>query len=215
VVRLKEKHDIDCLLMELCYNRASINVPLSENFTLDDSEYDLNWITESYYAPQGFQSWEVHLQHDDGVFPLWQERPFIRDMTWEEQSKKLNIVSGIRDVQKWQKFQLEIASNYKMRQTLSVIDYQSVVSLCRQLDIKLVSWSHNSNTEFTVKCFRDLLPDLNRVQFGDHDNAQDYYMNIHHGEILCDGCHFTMQIDEQMVRDHLFPAVQSRFERNK
>lgn len=215
VVRLKEQHDIDCLLMELCYNRASINVPLSQNFTLDDSEYDLDWVMHSYYGRQGFQQWEVHLQHEDGVFPLWQERPFIRNMTWGEQSKKLNIVSGIRDVQKWQKFQLEIASNYKMRQTLSVIDYQSVVSLCRQLGIKLVSWSHNSNTDFAVKCFRDLLPDLNRVRFGDYDTALDHYQHNHRGQILCDGCHFTKSIDELLVSEFLMPAVRSAVQPNK
>ena len=215
VVRLKEKHDIDCLLMELCYNRASINVPLSQNFNLDDSLYDLNWVIDSYYARHGFERWASHLQHDDGVFPLWPERPFIRDMTWEEQSKKLNIVSGIKDVQKWQKVQLEIASNYKMRQTLAVIDYQSVVSLCRQLGIQLVSWSHNPDTNFSVKCFHDLLPDLNRVKFGDYDSARDHYQHTHGGQLLCDGCHFTKSIDELLVKEFLMPAVRSAVQPNK
>ena len=218
VIRLKEKHDIDCLVMELCYNRASINVPLSANYSrrLDHGNlYSLEWLLNDYYQPQGYQEWEVHLQHDDGVFSLWQERPFIRDMTWEEQSKKLDIVSGLSDVQKWQKFQMEIASNYKMRQTLSVIDYQSVVSLCRQLGIQLVSWSHNSNTGFAVSFFRDLLPDLNRVRFGDHDTARDHYQNTHRGQILCDGCHFTKSIDELLVKEFLLPAVRSAVQPNK
>lgn len=218
VVRLKEQHDIDCLLMELCYNRASINFPLSANYNrrLDyGSHYNLEWLLNDYYQPQGYQEWEVHLQHDDGVFALWQERPFIRNMTWGEQSKKLGIVSGIRDVQKWQKVQIEIASNYRMRQTLAVIDYQSVASLCRQLDIKLVSWSHNSNNYFSIKIFNDLLPDLNRVKFGDHDTARDHYENTYNCNVLCDGCHFTQQIDAEMVKDHLLPAIKSMVLQNK
>jgi len=216
LIKLKQKFDIDVLLMELVYNRSAMNVPLSNSFK-NPTQLDLSSLMHRYYKSQGYQEWEVHLQHDDGVFPLWKERPFIRDMTWGQQSKLLNIVSGIKEVQAWQKVQLEIASNYIMRETLAVIDYESVVSACKMLGIKLVSWSHNQYTRFSVKCFDDLLTDLNRVCFGNsYNNARQFFEKKHRKkQILCDGVHFSKEIDSELVNDWLLPAIQSAIEHNK
>lgn len=216
VVHLKKKFDIKILLMECVYNRASINAPLSREFNQGLRTRELQNILQNYYTEKNYELWEAHLQHDDGVFEQWQERPFERDLTWDQQRVMFGLTCDLNEVQKWQKVQLEMASNFKMRETMAVIDMSSVLDLCELLDINLISWRHNPWNMFEYQAWRDLKPNLNLIQFGEHETAVEYYIEKYdENKIYLDGVHFTRDIDVEMIESWIAPAVQSMCKLNK
>lgn len=216
IIYLKKTYDIQCVLMELVHNRKNLNIDLSGIYNQEIDDVTMNKFKQTRYKKFGFHDFESHLQHDDGIFSLWQTRPFDRNLDWSQQSKKLGIVSPLKDVQKWHKFQLEIASNWKMKQINTLFDYDSVIDLCDLLNIKLYSWRHNKNNDFQLNAISDLIPNLNVIHFGEYDTAQTYYERLYPDQqILHDGCHFINKMDQEMVINFLLPAVESAFVQNK
>lgn len=209
IVQLKKNYNISILLFEVVLNRSSLNLQLSP-FYKNNNDISLKEIKKILLETQGYEHFEAHLQYNDGVFSLWQERPFNRDLTWKEHQETYSLSCDLKEIQSWQKVQIEICANDTMRQIQTVIDLCLMVDLCNLLNIKHIGWCHNHYNIPEIQSFHDLKKQLNLIRFDQYSNARQHFESKYpSSNILSDGVHFNHEIDKELIKDWLLPVIES------
>ena len=98
----------------------------------------------------------------------------------------------------WKDVQEQIAYSFNAFEFWGILDCKQTIELCDMLDIKVITWQKSFD-------FRKHIP--HDVDFG-ITNANEYYVNKYGSKsILCDHVHFKDEINDEMVRDFISPAI--------
>ena len=111
IVYLKEKHDVDFILMELVNNRSMLNVK--------SQDYDLTNVSNDVYK----DSWTI-----------WE---YVRGITQPIHYE--NFISK-REFDNWKRVQELIAYNENAFEFWGILDCQQAIKLCKMLNIGVITW---------------------------------------------------------------------------
>ena len=188
VVYLKDQHDIDTLLIEIVNNRSMLNfkcIPekyksILNEINFKDTEGDVYKNSESAY---------------------WYWRALIQDM------EEITFSPNKKSFETWKEIQWNIASTENAMEFWGMLDIYQTIKLCKMLNIKCVLWE--KSWEFTeLPGFENMLQGSKFIEFPNHPNAHKYYVAKYGlDNILCDHDHFKDEINDEMVRDFIGPAL--------
>lgn len=188
IVYLKDKYDINGMLIEVVNNRSMLNFKcLPENYKNIYSENDISQMEDDVYKSSA---------------SIWQYmRALIQDMehhTFSPSNKKFDC---------WKETQWNIASTEGAMEFWGMLDIYQTIKLCKMLNIKCVLWE--KSWEFVnLPSFNNVIQGEKFVEFPGHANAHNYYVAKYGLEnILCDQDHFNDEINDEMVRDFIGPAL--------
>jgi hypothetical protein len=188
VVYMKDRYDIDCLLIEAVNNRSMLNFKcLPENYKRVFTESDFS----------NFEG-EVYNNSDS----IWTYiRALIQDMQEHTFSPSKNKFEC------WKETQWNIASTEGAMEFWGMLDIYQTIKLCKMLNIKCVLWE--KSWEFTkLPGFKNMLQGSKFVEFPKQPNAHKYYVAKYGlDNILCDHDHFKDEINDEMVRDFIGPSL--------
>lgn len=192
IVYLKEKHNVDMIIMELINNRSMINVKTKEARYDEINHRTLLDIEESVYKNSE---------------TIW---GYIRNLDQPLNHKSFSKTNT--HYEHWRETQWNIASIENAMEFWGMLDIYQAIKLCKLLDIKVITWQHS--WEFlNLKNFNEIKDISTYVQFGDFPNAKLYYQNkynFNHDFIFCDSAHFKDEINDEMVRDFISPAIMKK-----
>mgnify|MGYP000010911932 FL=1 len=98
----------------------------------------------------------------------------------------------------WKDVQEQIAYSFNAFEFWGILDCKQTIELCDMLGIKVITWQKSFD-------FRKHIP--HDVDFG-VTNAHEYYVNKYDSKsILCDHVHFKDEINDEMVKDFIAPAI--------
>ena len=111
IVYLKEKHDVDFILMELVNNRSMLNVK--------SQDYDLTNVSSDVYKDSA---------------SIWEH---VRGIT---QPINYDTFGSKREFDIWKRVQEQIAYNENAFEFWGILDCQQVIKLCKMLNIGVITW---------------------------------------------------------------------------
>lgn len=189
IVYLKEKHNVDVILMELVNNRSMLNFKcLPDAYNKIQRTSDMADIEEDVYKSSA-SSWEY-----------W--RAIIQDM------QEHTFAPSVKAFEIWKDVQWNIASTHHAMEFWGMLDIYQAIRLCKMLDIEVItwqkSWNFNSLPGFDSMIQKSIHVDFNGL------NAHQYYANKYNDpdKIFCDGDHFNDVINEEMVKDFIAPKLE-------
>ena len=187
IVYLKEKHDIDILLMELVNNRSQLNFKcLSQPYKRIEEVSDMSVIEDDVYR--------------DSASMYEFMRALTQDMEedWFAKTKKAFMY--------WKETQEQMAVSNMSLEFWGMLDVYQAIKLCKLLDIKVVTW-HKSWDFYNYPGFKSMLQKSIYVDF-DGINAHEYYTKKYPDKnITCDETHFNDETNEEMIKDFIAPAL--------
>lgn len=188
VVYLKDKFDIDGLLIEFVNNRSMLNFKcLPEKYTDIYRNENVDELEENVY------------RSSETIWPYM--RALIQDMEEE------NFSPSSKKFECWKEVQWNIASVDAAMEFWGSIDIYQTIKLCNMLNIKCVSWSKTWSYQ-NLPSFDNILQGSKYVRMGDSINAHEYYVDKYGlDNILCDHDHFNDAVNEEMVKDFIAPAI--------
>ncbi len=188
IVYLKEKHNIDVLLMELVNNRSELNFKcLTEPYLKIKHVTDMSIIEDDVY------------RNSASAYEFM--RALTQDMEEEWFSKTR------KTFQHWKETQEQMAANHMSPEFWGMLDVYQAIKLCKLLDIKVVTW-HKSWDFYNYPGFKSMLQKSLYIDF-DGTNAHDYYTKKYPDkDITCDGNHFNDETNEEMIRDFIAPNLE-------
>lgn len=189
IVYLKEKHNVDAVLMELVNNRSMLNFKcLPDSYSKIQRTNDMADIEEDVYKTSA-SAWEY-----------W--RALIQDM------QEHTFAPSVRAFEMWKDVQWNIASTHNAMEFWGMLDIYQAIKLCKMLNIEVVTWQKSWNFN-TLPGFKSMLQKALHVDF-EGLNAHQYYSNKYNDpdKILCDHDHFNDCINEEMVRDFIAPKLE-------
>ena len=111
IVYLKEKHDVDFILMELVNNRSMLNVK--------SQDYDLTNVSSDVYKDSA---------------SIWEH---VRGIT---QPINYDTFGSKREFDIWKRVQEQIAYNENAFEFWGILDCQQAIKLCKMLNIGVITW---------------------------------------------------------------------------
>ena len=111
IVYLKEKHDVDFILMELVNNRSMLNVK--------SQDYDLTNVSSDVYKDST---------------SIWEH---VRGIT---QPINYDTFGSKREFDIWKRVQEQIAYNENAFEFWGILDCQQAIKLCKMLNIGVITW---------------------------------------------------------------------------
>ena len=111
IVYLKEKHDVDFILMELVNNRSMLNVK--------SQDYDLTNVSSDVYKDSA---------------SIWEH---VRGIT---QPINYDTFGSKREFDIWKRVQEQIAYNENAFEFWGILDCQQTIKLCKMLNIGVITW---------------------------------------------------------------------------
>lgn len=191
IVYLKEKYDIDGLIIEFVNNRSMLNVKaLGEDkpdmYKQIWNDTDLNDMETKVY---------------DNSVSIW---PYMRNLYQEMDWKK--ICDTKKEFNIWNKVQWNIASVEAAMEFWGMLDIHQSLKLCKMLDITPICWQKSWNF-MNLPGYKQMMKDIICIDFKGK-NAHDYYVEKYGEEkILCDETHFNDCTNEEMIRDFFTPEL--------
>jgi len=162
------------------YNIDAVLLELVNNrsmLNVKTQEYDLEIITDELYRDSS---------------SIWD---YVRAITQPINFKKFCTA---KEFVTWKDVQEQIAYSFNAFEFWGILDCKQTIELCDMLGIKVITWQKSFD-------FRKHIP--HDVDFG-VANAHDYYVNKYDNKsILCDHVHFKDEINDEMVRDFIAPAI--------
>jgi hypothetical protein len=188
VVYLKDKFDIDCLLIEIVNNRSMLNFKcMPKKYKSIIKETDIAHLEDDVYKNSG--SAYSYL------------RALIQDMD------ESTFTANKKSFDTWKEVQWNIAATDNAMEFWGMLDIYQTIKLCKMLGIKCVLWA--KSWEFSqLPIFKSMLQGESYVDFPGFPNAHQYYVNKYDEEsIRCDHYHFNDSTNEEMVRDFIAPIL--------
>lgn len=188
IIFLKERYDIDLLVLELINNRSMINVKTKQKNYEEINYKKLSDIEKNVY---------------ENSSSIW---GYLRNLDQPLDHKSFSKTNTHYEY--WKETQWNIASIPNAMEFWGMLDIYQSLKLCKLLGIKVISWQHS--WEFKDFNNFDEIKELsNHIEFGTHPNAKIYYQNKYNYDksIFCDIAHFTDSINEEMVRDFIVPKI--------
>jgi hypothetical protein len=189
VVYLKNKFNIDCLLIEVIQNRSMLNVKcMPDAYKSIIKDTDIAQLEHNVYknSSSGYDHWRSI------------EEPI------EEQTQ---LAANKKSFDTWKEVQWNIAAIDNSTDFWGVLDIYQTIKLCKMLGIKCVLWANK--TKFSeLPIFENMLQEESYIKFGIFPNAFEYYVNKYGKKnILCDHAHFNDSTNEEMVKDFIAPMI--------
>lgn len=139
--------------------------------------YDLNKISDDVYRDN---------------YTMWN---YVRGLS---QPFDYSRFASNKEFDNWVKFQWKLAYDFNAFEFWGILDCMQAIELCEMLNIKVVTWQKSFD-------FREHIS--HDVDF-DTANAHEYYVNKYDDKsILCDHVHFKDEINDEMIRDFISPAI--------
>ena len=162
------------------YNIGAVLLELVNNrsmLNVKTQEYDLEIINDELYRDSS---------------SIWD---YVRAITQPIDFKKFCTA---KEFVTWKDVQEQIAYSFNAFEFWGILDCKQTIELCDMLGIKVITWQKSFD-------FREHIP--HDVDFG-VANAHEYYVNKYDSKsILCDHVHFKDEINDEMVRDFIAPAI--------
>lgn len=162
------------------YNIDAVLLELVNNrsmLNVKTQEYDLEIINDELYRDSS---------------SIWD---YVRAITQPIDFKKFCTA---KEFVTWKDVQEQIAYSFNAFEFWGILDCKQTIELCNMLDIKVITWQKSFD-------FREHIP--HDVDFG-VANAHEYYVNKYDSKsILCDQVHFRDEINDEMVKDFIAPAI--------
>lgn len=185
ILYLKDRYDINCILIEMVNNRSMLNVKTqNEDYNVDDMK---------------LKNSEINVYEDN--LSIWE---YVRSI---DQPIAIDNLGSNREFNTWREFQKNIAFSENAFEFWGMLDIYQAIKLCKMLNIKVFTWQ--KSFEFCkYPCFNELINGVTHISFGSHTNAHNFYVDKYdENSILCDHVHFNDQINEEMVKDFIAPSL--------
>lgn len=187
-VYLKDRHNIDVLLIELVNNRSMLN------FKCMPEQY------KKIYSLDSISDFETAVyRSSDSIWPYM--RAIIQDMepnTFAPSTKKFDC---------WKETQWNIASTEGAMEFWGMLDVYQTIKLCNMLGIKCITWAKSWSFS-TLPSFDNVIQNATHISFGDFPNAHEYFVDKYgQDNILCDHDHFNDDINEEMIKEYIAPKI--------
>lgn len=188
IVYLKEKYNVDAILMELVNNRSMLNFKcLPEKYGRIETDTDMAKIEHDVY--------------ENSASAYWYLRSLTQDM------EPNTFAKSNKDFDTWKETQWNIASTQNAMEFWGMLDIYQAIKLCNMLDIEVITWQ-KSWEFFKVSAFDSMKQKSLYIDFNGM-NAHDYYVNKYgKDKILCDHDHFNDFINEEMAKDFIAPTLE-------
>lgn len=192
IVYLKDKYDIDVILMELINHRSMMNIKSQEERYAEILHKQLPDIENDVYRSSA---------------SIWD---YMRSS--KECRNQLDFSKSMKHFNTWDEVQWGIASLKYATEFWAMLDIYQAIKLCKMLGIKVVTWHTYFEFPWEFKdTFDSMLQDAHFIKFGEYWNAFDYYYYNVFGEdrskMLCDVTHFNDTAYEMLVNEFLAPEL--------
>lgn len=187
LVYLKQKHDIDAMLIEFAWHRSSLNFRvMQDSYAQIQTETDLSVIEDDVYRDSA-SAWE-----------------YLRSITQPMNEPTFAVGN---DFETWKEVQWNITAIENSQQFWGLLDTFQVINLCKMLNVKPILWSFFANLD-GFPSFKNLKSNTEWIQFNEYGSATDYYTNKYSKEaILCDHTHFNDATNNEMIKDFIAPKL--------
>ena len=187
IVYLKQRHNIDTLLLEVVNNRSMLNFHTEmEMYEIIREQKNIQNIVNDVYK--------------DNASMLKYKRFLQQNINYEKFGTK-------SEFEAWRRFQEVLAREYIAMEFWALCDIRQAIDLCCMLGIKVVAWAHHWYME-EITAWKSVIKDAVYVKFPGYPNAFKYYVAKYgEDETLCDDCHFNDKTNKEMVEDFIIPAL--------
>lgn len=189
ILYLKQKHNIDTLLLELINNRSMLN------FKTQLEEYKVIWKSDNI---------------DDIINDVYKDSSsmykYQRYLHQDVDYKKFGTEKNYKI---WKSYQEQIAADCTANEFWALCDIKQSIDLCNLLNIKVITWAHHWHLE-KIPVFSSVVKNAFHIKFPNHYNALDYYVSKYRKEnVLCDSAHFNDATNKEMIEDFIIPAIKT------